>query len=148
MAARSFLDRLSDAIARFSGSVTFVVIHLVWFGAWLVINSSSGGRAFDPFPYSLLTLIVSLEAIFLSTFVLISQNRMSRLAERRAHLDLQINLLAESEMTKVLILARAIATTLKVPGAELDDEEEQEMERKTDVKEVMKEVEEEEDKKG
>jgi uncharacterized membrane protein len=144
MAARSFLDRVSDAIARFSGSITFVAIHIVWFGVWLVVNSASRGRPFDPFPYSLLTLIVSLEAIFLSTFVLISQNRMSRLAERRAHLDLQIDLLAESEMTKVMLLVRAIATTLKVPGAEID-EEEREMEQATDVREVMKEVEKEED---
>jgi len=143
MAARSFLDRASDAVARFSGSITFVIIHILWFGVWLVINSPSRARPFDPFPYSLLTLIVSLEAIFLSTFVLISQNRMSRLAERRAHLDLQINLLAESEMTKLLILTRAIATTLKVPGAEVD-EEEREMEQATDVREVMKKVEKEE----
>lgn len=65
--------RAADAITAFSGSMRFVVLHLVWFGAWVLLNLL--GPAFDPFPFGLLTMIVSLEAIFLSTFVLISQNR-------------------------------------------------------------------------
>jgi len=131
---RGVFDRMSDAIAHFSGSITFLILHAIWFVVWLLLNT--GGRgAFDPYPFSLLTLTVSLEAIFLSTFVLISQNRAARLAERREHLDLQINLLAESEMTKVLILLRAITRHLHVPGA--DDAETRELAQRTDVKAVI-----------
>src|SRR3954471_18601244 len=67
-------EKISEAIARFCGSVTFVYVHIVWFGGWIVINSVLKNMQFDPFPYTFLTLVVSLEAIFLSTFILISQN--------------------------------------------------------------------------
>lgn len=74
--ARGLQDRLSDAITTFSGKMVFVYIHVIWFGVWILLNTGRLGIApFDPFPYGLLTLVVSLEAIFLSTFVLISQNR-------------------------------------------------------------------------
>ena len=135
MDRRGAFDRAADMIARFSGSVAFLVIHVIWFAVWLFLNTRGTNRPFDPYPFSLLTLTVSLEAIFLSTFVLISQNRAARLAERREHLDLQINLLAESEMTKVLTLVRAITTHLKVSGA--DDEEGRDLSQRTDVKAVI-----------
>ena len=73
---RTFQERMADAITGFSGSMSFVYLHALWFGLWVLLNTGWFGiPPFDPFPYSLLTMIVSLEAIFLSTFVLISQNR-------------------------------------------------------------------------
>lgn len=103
---RSSLDRVADRITTFSGSMGFVLIHVIWFGLWVLLNVGIVRipriSEFDPFPFGLLTMVVSLEAIFLSTFVLISQNRMSRLNEQRAELDLHVNLLAEQKATKAL----------------------------------------------
>src|SRR3954466_10828991 len=98
---RTFGERLSDRIALFCGSMNFVYVHVVWFVAWIVYNSVLHVKAFDPFPYTFLTMVVSLEAIFLSTFILISQNHDTKLSERRNHLDLQINMLAEQENTRI-----------------------------------------------
>lgn len=107
---RSAADRLSDRISQATGSAPFAILHLAWFTVWLLINTGQipQVRPFDPYPFSLLTLVVSLEAIFLSVFVLMSQNRMTRHAEKRAHLDLQINLLAEQELTAILEMQRAM----------------------------------------
>ncbi|MBY0504142.1 MAG: DUF1003 domain-containing protein [Bryobacteraceae bacterium] len=92
---RDLQDRIADTVTAFSGSMPFVYLHIAWFLAWVAINSGRLGLpAFDPFPYGLLTMIVSLEAIFLSALVMITQNRQSDEAERRADLDLQIGLLA------------------------------------------------------
>jgi uncharacterized membrane protein len=97
---RSLQERLADAITDFSGHMGFVYLHVVWFAGWIGWNLGAfGARPFDPYPFGLLTMIVSLEAIFLSTFVLISQNRISDDADRRANLDLQIGLLTEHEIT-------------------------------------------------
>lgn len=116
---RSFQDRIADAITAFSGRMAFVYVHIVWFGAWILLNEGLFGmQPFDPFPYGLLTTIVSLEAIFLSTFVLISQNRFTAEAERRAELDLHINLLAEHELTRALQMLQAIHDKL---GIEVDE---------------------------
>ena len=88
---RSLQSRIADAITAFSGQMIFAYVHIVWFGIWILLNTGRfGARGFDPFPYELLTMIVSLEAIFLSTFMLISQNRLSDETERRADLDLHI----------------------------------------------------------
>ena len=112
---RSFQERLSDVITQFSGRLSFLYIHAVWFGAWIVINTGwLGIRIFDPFPYGLLTMIVSLEAIFLATFVLISQNRLSEEADRRSDLDLHIGLLSEVELTTVLKMLHAIQIKLGI----------------------------------
>ena len=113
---RSRTDRVADMIAAFCGSMAFVYVHLVWFAVWIVINLSVMPKAlrFDPFPYQFLTLAVSLEAIFLSTFILISQNRQSRLSDRRNHLDLQINLLAEQENSKMLLMLQSIMQKLDI----------------------------------
>lgn len=116
---RSFGEKLSEWIAAFCGSMTFVWVHIGWFGGWIIVNSIIPVYQFDPFPYTFLTLVVSLEAIFLSTFILISQNHETRLSERRNHLDLQINMLAEQESTATLKLLREIA--MKV-GVELDED--------------------------
>ena len=114
--ARSAGERVAGAVSRAAGTSAFAIAHLVWFMVWLLANSGllRGLEPFDPFPFSLLTLIVSLEAIFLSIWILISQNQMTRQAERRAHLDLQINLLAEQESTATLRIVQSIALHLGV----------------------------------
>jgi hypothetical protein len=86
-------DRISDGITDFAGSLTFVNLHVIWFTLWIVANVTFW--RFDPFPFGLLTLIVSLEAIFLSTFVLISQNRESARSERRSEIDFETNVLSK-----------------------------------------------------
>jgi uncharacterized membrane protein len=108
--ARSRAQRLGDLIAQQSGRLWFIALHACWFTAWIVGNSALIPKSpkIDPFPYPFLTLVVSLEAIFLSLFILMSQNRSNRLADQRAHLDLQINLLAEHESTKTLELLQAL----------------------------------------
>jgi uncharacterized membrane protein len=108
-AQRTVTDRLVDAITAFCGSLAFVWVHLGWFSFWIGENLIRGRVGFDPYPFPLLTLIVSLEAILLSTFILISQNRDARLSERRNQLDLQINLLTEQENTKMLTMLKQIA---------------------------------------
>jgi uncharacterized membrane protein len=111
--SRSFVDRVSTSITRKAGSGTTLVVHAIWFFVWVVINAGLFGlQPFDPFPFSLLTTIVSLEAIFLTLFVLISQNRMSHEADRRAELDLQVNLLAEQEDTMILRILHDISRHL------------------------------------
>jgi uncharacterized membrane protein len=113
---RTTTDRLAEKIAKFCGSMTFVWVHVIWFGGWILWNVIPGLRHVDPFPFTFLTLIVSLEAIFLSTFILISQNQDSRISERRSHLDLQLNLLSEQENTKMIVMLHAIAEKV---GADL-----------------------------
>ena len=112
---RSLQGRIADAITSFSGRMIFAYVHIVWFGIWILLNTGRlGVRAFDPFPYGLLTMVVSLEAIFLSTFVLISQNRLGEETERRADLALHIGLLTEHELTRVLQMLDAIQDKLGI----------------------------------
>lgn len=107
---KSRQDRLADAITRFTGSMTFVYLHLTLFGLWIFINLGwlPIVPRFDP-TFVVLAMVASVEAIFLSTFVLISQNRMTILADKRADLDLQVSLLAEHEITHLIQLVTAIA---------------------------------------
>ncbi len=116
---RSRSDLVAEAIANFCGSMTFVWVHVVWFGCWILINLVPGLPRIDPFPFTFLTLVVSLEAIFLSTFILISQNHDTKISERRNHLDLQINLLSEQENTKMIAILQAIAAKV---GANLNED--------------------------
>lgn len=116
---RTRSDLVAEGIAKFCGSMLFVWVHVVWFGGWILINLVPGLPHIDPFPYTFLTLVVSLEAIFLSTFILISQNHDAKISERRNHLDLQINLLSEQENTKMISMLQSIATKV---GAELDED--------------------------
>ena len=111
---RTRTDRLAEVIADFCGSMTFVWVHVIWFGGWIVFNLLPGMKHLDPFPFTFLTLVVSLEAIFLSTFILISQNHDSRVSEKRNHLDLQINLLSEQENTQMLRILHQIAEKVGV----------------------------------
>jgi uncharacterized membrane protein len=119
MAKRTGADRVAAAIARFCGQMSFVWIHVVLFAVWIAYNTLPWFKAFDPYPFTFLTLVVSLEAIFLSTFILISQNYDMRVSERRNQLDLQINLLAEQENTKALQMLERIA---KKVGAHIADD--------------------------
>ena len=129
--ARNLQDRLADAITSFSGRMGFVYAHLGWFGLWIVLNTGwFGVRPFDPFPYGLLTMVVSLEAIFLSTFVLISQNRASQEAERRADLDLHIGLVTEHQVTRVLQMLNAIQMNLGIENDPMSDLVDLEMDTK------------------
>jgi uncharacterized membrane protein len=106
--------RVADAITRFTGSMRFVYIHLVLFITWIVWNLPGVPvPKFDP-SYVVLAMFASVEAIFLSTFVLISQNRMAEQADKRADLDLQVSLLAEHEVTRLITLVKRIAERLEV----------------------------------
>lgn len=116
---RDLTDRMADIIGKFCGSYMFVWVHVIWFGGWILINALPSVPHFDPFPFTFLTLVVSLEAIFLSAFILISQNHETRISERRNQLDLQINLLTEQENTKMLKLLERIAEKI---GASTDDD--------------------------
>lgn len=116
---RTPADRLAEKIANFCGSMTFVWVHVVWFGGWILVNLIPGVPHFDQFPFTFLTLVVSLEAIFLSTFILISQNLETRITERRSHLDLQLNMLSEQENTKMIAMLHAIAAKV---GADLTED--------------------------
>ena len=108
-------ERIADAITRFTGSMLFVYLHLGVFGFWIVANLGwiPGVPQWDE-SFVVLAMIASVEAIFLSTFVLISQNRMAAAADKRADLDLQISLLAEHEITKLATLVAAIAAHVGV----------------------------------
>jgi len=129
--ARSVQDRIADAITDFSGSTAFVYMHIAWFGLWILLNTGRlGVRPFDPFPYGLLTMVVSLEAIFLATFVLISQNRLSEEAEHRADLALHIGLLTEHELTRVLQMLDVIQDKMAIENHANSDLADLEMETK------------------
>ncbi|HWH69622.1 MAG TPA: DUF1003 domain-containing protein [Candidatus Sulfotelmatobacter sp.] len=108
-------DRLADSITAFTGSLPFVYLHLVIFGLWIVINLGWLPLLprFDP-SFVILAMVASVEAIFLSTFVLITQNRMAALADKRADLDLQISLLSEHEVTRLITLVRAIGDRMGI----------------------------------
>ena len=137
---RSLQGRIADGITSFSGRMVFAYVHIIWFGIWILFNTGWFGLpAFDPFPYGLLTMVVSLEAIFLSTFVLISQNRLSEETERRADLDLHIGLLTEHELTRVLQMLDAIQDKLDIvdhANSELAD-----LEMETKPEDVLAEIE-------
>lgn len=118
-------DRIADGVTRFTGSMRFVYIHLVLFGSWIFINLGvvPGLPRFDP-SFVILAMVASVEAIFLSTFVLISQNRMAELADKRADLDLQISLLSEHEISRMLSLVQQVAERMGIQDAldpELDE---------------------------
>jgi uncharacterized membrane protein len=118
----TFQEKIAEAITRFTGSMLFVYIHLAIFGFWIVANVGwiPGVPQWDE-SFVVLAMWASVEAIFLSTFVLISQNRMQAAADKRADLDLQISLLAEHEITKIATLVAAIAERLDV-RTEVDEE--------------------------
>lgn len=132
---RSLQDRIADGITRFAGSMRFVYLHLLLYGGWIVINLDwLPIEPFDP-TFVVLAMVASVEAIFISTFVLISQNRMAALADRRADLDLQISLLAEHEISRVIAVVRSIAKRMGIEEA--DDPELKELARDVEPQRVM-----------
>lgn len=113
---RSWTERLADNLSAIFGSVEFILLNFLWFGTWIAWNTEliPGAVPFDPFPFGLLTMIVSLEAIFLSLFILVSQNRASKVDDLREEVDLNINLLTEQEVTKLLHMVDDIHRHLKL----------------------------------
>jgi uncharacterized membrane protein len=132
-------ERFADAITGFTGSIWSAGAHAALFGGWIVVNTGvvPGVRPFDPFPFVMLAMFASVEAIFLTTFVLMSQNRMGKLADERANLDVQVNLLSEHEITRVLHVLHAIAKRLDVP---VPAEELSELERDVPPEAVLEEI--------
>jgi uncharacterized membrane protein len=122
--AKTLPDRIVDAIGSFSGSLLFVGLHVTWFALWILINTGHchGLTKFDPYPFALLSTIVSVEAVLLSSFVLMKQNQLQRRSDHRDHLNLQIGLLSEKEITKTLQLLSAVARKLKVDESHIDEE--------------------------
>ena len=127
-------DRIADRIAHHAGSMYFAYAHAVLFGFWLVWNAVPGVPHWDPYPFVMLAMAASVEAIFLSTFVLVSQNRMSRLADKRAELDVQINLLSEREITRVLAIVSRIADKLDLHDQPADVAD---LQRDVDPREIL-----------
>ena len=140
--SRTPIEHAADVITKFAGSLPFIIFHIIGFSLWISANSGliPGVTPFDPFPFSFLTLVVSLEAIFLSLLVLMAQNRMTKEADKRAHLDLQINMLAEQQNTIMLKMLQSICKQL---GLEAEsDEIVQEMIEETDVDQLAEVLEE------
>ncbi len=113
---KSTLDHLGGAVGSFVGSKVSVFAHLLWFSLWLLVNTNHvyGVRAWDPFPCPILGILVSIEAVILSTFVLFKQNHTQQRADHRDQLNLQMVLLTEKELTKALQLLRAISLKLEI----------------------------------
>jgi uncharacterized membrane protein len=113
---RTPTERASDAITKFIGSTAFLLLQVLLVLTWSAINLGhiAGVKAFDPFPFGILALVISSESVVLTIFVLISQNRMARQAEKRSHLDLQVGMLAEQELTAVLQMQHKICQRLGI----------------------------------
>ena len=102
-------ERIAEVITSFTGSLSFIWLHIVWFVLWIGLNLTGWAfEPFDPFPFTLLTMVVSLEAIFLSAFILMAENKQGRLADQRARVDLEVDMIAEREITKLVELVVAI----------------------------------------
>jgi uncharacterized membrane protein len=127
---RSPMQRFTDAVTQTAGSLAFIVAHLALFYGWVLLNRSSW--SFDPYPYSGLNLLLALEAIVLTSFVLMTQNRMTHQADKRAHLDLQVNLLAEQELTAILQMLHALCQKAGT-GVKVSDTRVEELLQKTDI---------------
>src|ERR1044072_1744532 len=139
LANRSLAARIGDKIPSQAGKMWFIGVHIVWFAGWIGLNVRSHGKpTFDPFPFSLLTMIVSLESIFLSLFILMSQNRSGLQVDERNHLDLQINLLSEDENTKIIRMLQALCKHHELSIAE--DPEVVALAQRTDHREVLAEL--------
>jgi uncharacterized membrane protein len=134
MEKRTLSERAGDAVAGFAGSLVFVMIHALLVLTWILVNAHGvpGIPQFDPYPFSLLGLIVAVEAVVLSSFILMRQSRMTKRAERRDHLNLQIDLIAEKEVTKLLQMVRAICAHLGLNQI-VEDEELKELTQATSV---------------
>ena len=131
---RSLADRCADVVAGFAGTLGFVLTHAVLIAAWVAVNTDSvpGVPAFDPYPFGLLGAMFSLEGVLLAAFVLIKQNRMGARADERSHLDLQISLLAEQEVSKIIQMLERMSRAQGTEHEEVDTDT-KEMARTTAV---------------
>jgi uncharacterized membrane protein len=142
LARRTRTEKFSDAIVKVVGSTYFLLLNLVFVFGWMLANAGplAGRQAFDPFPFGVLALVVSSQSVFLTIFVLISQNRMSRAAERRSHLDLQVGMLAEQELTTMLQMLQALCAHTGVDVSSSDRQVE-DFKDATDVSKLANELE-------
>jgi uncharacterized membrane protein len=139
---QSFQDRIANAMTSFSGSMAFFYVHILWFLLWFLLNTGHlGVQVFDPYPYGFLTMVVSLEAIFLATFVLISQNLLARGAERLTDLGLQTSLLTEHELTRVLQMLRTIQNKIGIANDESSNLADADLTMETKPEDVLAEIE-------
>ena len=136
--ARTLLERWTVVVATAASSTAFTVGHLVWFAVWIGANTLTRWR-FDPYPFSFLTLVVSLEAIVLTGFILRDQAYMALVSDRRAHLDLQVNLLAEEELTAIMRVLCGLASHVGY-DARADNPHLDELLRHTNVRELAERI--------
>jgi uncharacterized membrane protein len=140
--ARSWQQRISDRVTAMAGTLAFVLFHVALFSAWAGWNALAPAHLhFDPYPYGLLNFVVSLEGVLVATFVLITQKRMSRLSDARDHLNLQIDLLAEQELTLLLRMMRRVSDRLGIAPDDADTEHAEKLAAETNVSELMDEIE-------
>ena len=141
MGRRTATERLSDIITKFVGNIGFLVAQLLLISCWALANLHviRGLKPFDPFPFGVLALVVSTEGVFLTIFVLISQNRMARQSERRSHLDLQVGMLSEQELTTILKMLQKLCQHMGV-NVDSSTQEVQSFSKTTDVHELASEL--------
>jgi len=139
---RTLTERASDVITKLVGNVGFLIAQLLLISGWCLFNLHviPGFNAFDPFPFGVLALVVSSESVFLMTFVLISQSRMARQAERRSHLDLQVGMLSEQELTTMLQMLQKLCQHMGV-NVDSSNQEVQSFSKTTDVHKLASELE-------
>ena len=123
--ARSLAERLSELIGHFVGTIPFITCQILVVSLWVFFNQADASTAFDPFPFPLLGGLLAFECVLLTAFVLIRQNRMSLRADRRNHLALQINLLSEKEITKVIQMLERMSRQMGIEGAVTDPQSKQ-----------------------
>jgi uncharacterized membrane protein len=139
---RTPTERASDIITRLVGNVGFLIAQLFLISGWTLANLHliPGIKAFDPFPFGVLALVVSTESVFLTIFVLISQSRMARQSERRSHLDLQVGMLSEQELTTILQMLQKLCQHVGV-NVDSSKQEVQSFSKATDVQKLASELE-------
>jgi len=138
---RTPTERISDVITKLVGNVGFLAAHLILISGWSLLNLRviPGLKPFDPFPFGVLALIVSSESVFLTIVVLISQSRMARQSERRSHLDLQVGMLAEQELTTILQMLQKLCQHAGV-NVDSSKQEVQSFSKATDVQKLASEL--------
>jgi len=139
---RTPTERVSDLVTKLVGNLGFLLAQLVLIAGWSLVNLHAirGLKTFDPFPFGVLALVVSFESVFLTIFVLISQSRMARQSERRAHLDLQVGMLSEQELTTILRMLQKLCEHMGV-NVDSSKQEVQSFSKTTDVSKLASELE-------
>ena len=139
---RTPTERVSDVMTKLVGNLGFLLAHLILISSWSLLNLHviPGLKAFDPFPFGILALVVSSESVFLTIFVLISQSRMARQSERRSHLDLQVGMLSEQELTTILQMLQKLCQHMGV-NVDSSKQEIQSFSKTTDVHQLASELE-------